>query len=147
MAGARSSFKGVLADFPMSILSKIYGEPTREGLIDLHKLISGNAASVASNQGGGQHGHLALTMTAYEYRSHTGFAFVPPHNPGDYPQSMGSAQEQALGTEKFQQKSSDASQIHRRGRSLEKADHHGGGTSIPIPTGGSAHRVRTGVRT
>ena len=32
-----------------------------------------------------------------------GFAFVPPHNPGDYPQSMGSAQEQALGTEKFQQ--------------------------------------------
>ena len=33
----------------------------------------------------------------------TGFAFVPPHNPGDYLQIMGSAQEQALGTEKFQQ--------------------------------------------
>ena len=28
---------------------------------------------------------------------------MPPHNPGNYPQSMGSAQEQALGTQKFRQ--------------------------------------------
>ena len=33
----------------------------------------------------------------------TGFAFVLPHNPGEYPQIMGSSQEQALGTEKFRQ--------------------------------------------
>ena len=33
----------------------------------------------------------------------TGFAFVPPYNPCDYPQSIGSAQEQVLRTEKFQQ--------------------------------------------
>ena len=33
----------------------------------------------------------------------TGFAFVPPHNPGNYAQSMGRAQEQAIGTEKFWQ--------------------------------------------
>ena len=32
-----------------------------------------------------------------------GLSFVPPHNLGDYPQSMDSAQEQALGTEKFWQ--------------------------------------------
>ena len=32
-----------------------------------------------------------------------GFAFVSPHNLGDYLQSMGSAQEQALGTENFRQ--------------------------------------------
>ena len=37
--------------------------------------------------------------------------------------------------------------MHRRGGSLEKADCHGGGTSIPIPTGGSACKVRTGVWT
>ena len=43
-------------------------------------------------------------MTAEEYRAQTGFAFVTPHKPGDYPQSMGSAQEQALRTEKFRQK-------------------------------------------
>ena len=33
----------------------------------------------------------------------TGFAFVTPHKPGNHPQSMGSSQEQALGTEKFAQ--------------------------------------------
>ena len=33
----------------------------------------------------------------------TGFAFVPPHNLGEYPQRMGSAQEQALEAEKFWQ--------------------------------------------
>ena len=42
-------------------------------------------------------------MAAEEYRAHKGFAFVLTHNLGNYPQSMGSAQEQALGTEKFQQ--------------------------------------------
>ena len=47
MAGATISVKGVLADFPTPILPKIGGEPTREGLIDLHQLVSDNAASVA----------------------------------------------------------------------------------------------------
>ena len=103
MAGATSSVEGVLADFPTPILPKFDRERTREGLINIDRLISGNAASVASNLGGDRHGHLALTMTAEEYTEKTGFAFVPPYNPGDYPQSMGSAQEQALGTEKFRQ--------------------------------------------
>ena len=53
MAGETSSVEGVLADFLKPILPKIYEEPTREGLIDLHRLISGNTASVASNLGGG----------------------------------------------------------------------------------------------
>ena len=90
-------------DFPTPILPKIDGEPTREGLIDLNLLVSGNAASVASNLGGGRHGHLALTMKAKYYRSQTLFAFFLPHNPDDYPQIMGNTQEQALGTENFRQ--------------------------------------------
>ena len=101
MAGAMSSVEGVLANFPTPILPNIGGEPTREVLIEIHRLISGNAASVALNIGGGRHGHLALTMTAEEYTEQTGFAFVPPHNLGNYPQSMRSSQEQALGTENF----------------------------------------------
>ena len=44
-----------------------------------------------------------MTMTAEEYKAQTVFVFVPSHNPGDYPQIMGRSQEQALGTEKFQQ--------------------------------------------
>ena len=96
-----SSVEGFPANFLKPIIQKIDKEPTREGLIDLHLLISVNAASVASNLGGGRHGHLNLTMTDEEYRAQTGFSFVTPHNPGNYPQIMGNAQEQALGTEKF----------------------------------------------
>ena len=85
MAGSTISVKGVLAEFPSTILPKIGGETTREVLINLHRLVSGNMASVASNLGGGRHGCLAMTMTAEEYKTHTGFAFVPPHDPGNYP--------------------------------------------------------------
>ena len=91
MSGATRSFKGFLMDFPTPILPNIDGEPTREGLINIYLLISGNAASMASKLRGDRHGHLALTMTDEDYRAHTGFAFVPLHNPGNYPQSTENA--------------------------------------------------------
>ena len=103
MAGATSSVKVVLTDFPKPILPKIYGELKIEVLIHLHQLISGNAESVTSNLRGLQHEHPVPTMTDKEYRAHTGFAFVPPHNPDDYPKIMGNAQEQAPVTENFRQ--------------------------------------------
>ena len=53
MVGATISVERFLANFPTPILPKIGREPTREGLIKIHQLISGNAASVASNLGGG----------------------------------------------------------------------------------------------
>ena len=67
MAGATVSVEGVLSDLPTPILPNIDGKPTREGLINIHRLISWTAASVASNLGGGQHRHLKMTMTADEY--------------------------------------------------------------------------------
>ena len=79
------SVKGVLAYFLAPILLKIDREPTREGLIDIHQLVRGNLVYVASNLRGGQHIHLALTMTAKEYRAQTRFVFVPPHSPDNYP--------------------------------------------------------------
>ena len=104
MAGATSIVDGFLTDFPTPILPKIGGEPTREGLIKIHQLMLGNVASVTSNLRGGGHRYLVLTMTSKEYIEHKGFAFVPPHNPGNnYSQIMRSAQEHALGTEKFRQ--------------------------------------------
>ena len=33
----------------------------------------------------------------------TGYAFLPLHNPGDYPQTMANSQEQAIRTKRFQQ--------------------------------------------
>ena len=69
MVEETSSFEGVLADFPTPILPNIGGEPTREAMVYLHLLVSGNAASVVSNLGGGRHVHLTLTMTSKEYKA------------------------------------------------------------------------------
>ena len=101
MAGTTISVEGVLTKSPTPVLPSFGGETKRESLIDLHQLISEIAASVESNLGRGQHGHFALTMSAEKYMEHTGYVFVPPHNPVDYPPNMGTAQEQALGTKSF----------------------------------------------
>ena len=53
MAGAKIIVEGVLADFPTYLTPKIDGEPTREVLVNLHQLVSGNAASMASKLGEG----------------------------------------------------------------------------------------------
>ena len=97
MAGETTRVKGVLTELLTPILLKTGGGPTREGLIDHHQSISGNAASVSSNLRGGRHVHLGLKMTSEEYASQTGFAFVPPHNSGNYLSTMKNSQDQALG--------------------------------------------------
>ena len=72
MTGTTSSVKRVLADFLIPILPKIRGETTREDLIEFHRMIYGNAASVASNLGGDWYGNIALTITAEDYMEQTG---------------------------------------------------------------------------
>ena len=62
MVGAISIIEGVLVDFLTHLLLNIGGEPTREALIDMHRVISGNLASVASDLGGGRNVDLVLTM-------------------------------------------------------------------------------------
>ena len=63
MTRETNSAEGVLAYLPTVILPYITKEPTREDIIKLHIIISGNAASVASNSVGGLNGHPALTTT------------------------------------------------------------------------------------
>ena len=53
MAGATSSFKGVLSNFPMSRLPKIGEELTRETFTDIYITTSANETSVVSNLRGG----------------------------------------------------------------------------------------------
>ena len=53
MEGYTSSVERVLTDFLTLIITKIYEEPTRETLTDLHRIISLNLASITSNLGGG----------------------------------------------------------------------------------------------
>ena len=101
MTRTTSIIEGVFAYFTTPILTKIGREPTRESLVKIHCLISGNVPCVASNLGGGQHRHLALTITTKDYMAHMGYVFVPSHNPISYHPMMVTAQEQALRTERF----------------------------------------------
>ena len=101
MAGKTSSVEEFLADFPTLILPKIGKDPTREAMIELHWLISGNAVSMALNLGGIRQGHLTITMTKKDYMTQTENVFVPPHNPSYFLTTMSTAQQQALRTGRF----------------------------------------------
>ena len=83
---------------PKPILPNIGEELTREALIDLNLLVSANAAYMASNLGGGRHGHLALMITDREYMEQMSFTFLSPQNQVNYPPTMGTNQEQVIGT-------------------------------------------------
>ena len=91
MVGSIFSAEGVLTEFPTPILPNIAGEPTREALVELHHLIRSNAASIASNLGVRHHDHLTSTMVAEDYLAQTCHAFFPPHNPGYYLPTLGTA--------------------------------------------------------
>ena len=69
MVGKMNSAGLFLANFPILKVPKIGGDLTKASIIEVHWLISGNAASVTSNLVGGQHVHLTLIMTAENYIS------------------------------------------------------------------------------
>ena len=59
----------------------------------------------------------SLIMTDEKNMEHTWYAFAPPHNPGYYPPTMRSTQEQALETERFRQNQA----LFRRYTAVDKA--------------------------
>ena len=58
--------------FPHPIIGKVKGKPDREQIKKIEKKIQENAASVQSTLGGGNHGHLGLTMTDTDYKAAIG---------------------------------------------------------------------------
>ena len=90
MAGATSSVDGVLADFTTPTLPNIGGQPTKEALINLHRLVSGNAATVASNIRRGRYGHLALTIKRRGIHGTDGLRVCAAAQPRQLPTKNGS---------------------------------------------------------
>jgi hypothetical protein len=68
--------------FPHSSLQKVTGEPTFEDLKIIWRLLNTSAMSVASNEGGGCHGHLGIIMTNEEYFAVVVDVFPVPNTPG-----------------------------------------------------------------
>ena len=63
-------------------LTKIHGEPTFEGIRQLHKELMVNAQTVYSDLGGGAHGHLGLVLSPRRYSLISNADFVRPVHPG-----------------------------------------------------------------
>ena len=71
-------------------ITKIDGQPTDEDLNLLTKELTNAAGSVATQNGGGEHGHVGMVIDQAEYItfSSSGARFVIPTNPGPYPASV-----------------------------------------------------------
>ena len=63
----------------------IVGRPTSQSLTELKQLLYENAATIPSNIGGGNHGHLGVIMPQARYLTLVGATWVPPLNPGVAP--------------------------------------------------------------
>ena len=97
-------------EYPHPTLTPIVGEPDFDTVQQLCAELYTNAMSVASDRGGGNHGHLALLMTQEEYTTTAGNNFEPPINPGPNPiHPIGATQHQII----------EANRIH----SADKIEH------------------------
>jgi hypothetical protein len=81
-----SSNIGVTANFPFPLLTPFATEhqpPTHTTILALQRELNSNAMSVHSNDGGGLHGHLTLTVTPQRYLNIAGAgnAFIIPIAP------------------------------------------------------------------
>jgi len=71
-------------------ITKIDGQPTDEDLNLLIKELTNATGSVATRNGGGEHGHVGMVIDEAEYItfSNGGARFVIPTNPGPYPATV-----------------------------------------------------------
>jgi hypothetical protein len=71
-------------------ITKIDGQPTDEDLNLLTKQLTNAAGSVASQNGGREHGYVGMVIKKAEYItfSRAGTRFLIPTNPGPYPATV-----------------------------------------------------------
>ena len=79
--------KGVTAEkliesFLHLSIQPVIGQPTYDSIAEVHLKLNANAASIHSNHGNGQLGHLFLTMQPEVQNTLSTTPFVPSANPG-----------------------------------------------------------------
>ena len=78
-----TSVDKITDSFPQPTVTAIHGEPTYETLTELARSLKANAASIDTELGGGDLGHLALTVSTADYATFApGTPFDEPDNPG-----------------------------------------------------------------
>ena len=76
------SVDDVIAKFPMKAMPKIDGEPDYGNINTMMQLLYGNAASLLTALGGGQHGHIGVIITLQLYTTLTKTTYESPPVPG-----------------------------------------------------------------
>ena len=75
----------VVAKFLMKTMPKIDGEPDYGNINMMMQLLYGNAASLPTTLGGGQHGHIGIIMTQQLYTTLANTPYKSPPDPGIKP--------------------------------------------------------------
>ena len=79
------SVDDVTAIFLMKTMPKIDGEPDYGNINTMMQLLYGNAASLPTTLGGGQHGHIGIIMTPQLYTTLANTPYESPNDPGITP--------------------------------------------------------------
>ena len=74
-----------IESFPNPVIPKIEVIPTYESIANVRSLLSANAASVASQRGGGNNGYLGIVLSDAVYTTVSGIPWVSPQYPGAMP--------------------------------------------------------------
>jgi hypothetical protein len=72
----------ITAKFPVKTLPLIEGEPDYENINNMVQMLYGNAASLQSPLGGGQHGHIGIIMSTVLYATLSNQQYDTPADPG-----------------------------------------------------------------
>ena len=75
------SVDDVVAKFPMKAMPKINQEPDYRNINTMMQLLYGNAASLPTTLGGGQHVHLGIIMTPQLYTTLVSTPYKSPPDP------------------------------------------------------------------
>ena len=76
-----TTVKKFIETFPIPTLTRIVGQPTYKQVKELNEELNGNVASIVTTQGGGVHGHLAITVLPTTYATLSPTPFVAPTMP------------------------------------------------------------------
>jgi hypothetical protein len=75
----------IILKFPRKTIPTIQGEPDYGSISSMVQMMYGNAASLPTTLGGGQHGHVGLIMTPILYATLSDELFKNPDDPGTAP--------------------------------------------------------------
>jgi hypothetical protein len=95
------SVDDIVAKFPTKTLPTTEGEPNYSSISTMVQTLYGNAASLSTTLGGGQHGHVGLVMTPILYATLSNTAYNNPIDPGPTPNHPVGASQAARETQRL----------------------------------------------